>query len=468
MTGSIPEAAAALRSEAVTSVDLTEAALAAIEALNPELGAFVLVDRDGALEAAERADQALLSGSEVGPLTGVPVAVKDIIDMSGHPTRCGSDLYANEPVRHDATLVSRLKQAGAVIVGKTTAHELACGVYSAPASNPWSVDRVPGGSSGGSGAAVASGIVSMGIGSDTGGSIRIPASLCGVVGLKPTYGRVSRAGVEPLAWSLDHLGPLAATVEGCAATLEVIAGNDPEDPTTAAQPPMDLRTELEAGVDGLRLGVLEGPPIEPMQPAVEERFDTAVDRLADSGAELVEVRIPELAHTLAAEFGIVGPEAGAYHREGVRQRPHLIDPAIRSLLVAGLLLPAHQYLRALQARRVITDAIRKAFSEHRIDVLVSPTLPATAVKKEQDEIEYGSFAEPATLSYVRTTAPFNLSGMPSISVPAGHDDQGLPVGLQIAGRPYDEATVVRVARTCEAMNPDRDRMPPLHSERSAA
>lgn len=465
MTVSIPEAGAALRSGTVSSVDLTEAAIDAIQALNPRLEAFVLIDRSGALDAAEAADEAFSSGAEVGPLAGIPVAVKDIIDMAGHPTRCGSPLYPDTPVVSDAPLIRRLRKAGAVIVGKTTAHELACGVYSSPASNPWAPDRVPGGSSGGSGAAVASGMVPMALGSDTGGSIRIPASLCGVVGLKPTYGRVSRAGVEPLSWSLDHLGPLASTVEGCVATLEIIAGEDPADPTTARLPKMDLRSNLEAGVEGLRLGVLQGPPVEPMQPGVEDRFTAAVDGLARAGATPVTVRIPELAHTLAAEFGIVGPEAAAYHEERVRRSPDSIDPAIRALLIAGLLLPTHQYLRALRARRVLAKAIRGAFVEHRIDVLLTPTLPATAVGKEQDEIDYGSLVEPATLSYVRTTAPFNLSGMPAISVPAGHDSEGLPVGLQIAGRPYDEATVVRVARRCEALDLAGERIPPIHAER---
>lgn len=468
MRFSIAEAGAALRSGTASSVDLTEAALAAIEALNPEVSAFVLVDREGALEAAERADEAFSSGAETGPLAGVPVAVKDIIDMAGHATRCGSPLYPEAPVASDAALVGSLREAGAVIVGKTTAHELACGVYSAPASNPWSTDRIPGGSSGGSGAAVASGMVSMAIGSDTGGSVRIPASLCGVVGLKPTYGRVSRAGVEPLSWSLDHLGPLAGTVEGCVATLEAISGEDPADPSTAGLPDMDLRSNLEAGVEGLRLGVLEGPPVDPMQPEVEGRFTAAIEELANAGADMVTIRIPELAHTLAAEFGIVGPEAAAYHRQSVRTRPDVIDPGIRTLLVAGLLLPTHQYVRALRARRAIAQAIRRAFFDHRIDALLTPTLPATAVEKDQEEIDYGSLTEPATLSYVRTTAPFNLSGMPAISVPAGHDSEGLPVGLQIAGRPFDEATVVRVARSCETLKLAGSCIPPIHAERSVS
>lgn len=464
MSAHVAELAAALKSGEATSTSLTESALAAAGDLGDHLGAFVLVDGEAALESASRTDEALASGVQLGPLAGIPIAMKDIVDMEGLPTRAGSEAYPDEPVARDATLVAKLRAEGAVIVGKTTTHELACGVYSAPVSNPWSPDRIPGGSSGGSGAAVASGIVPMAVGSDTGGSIRIPASLCGVVGLKPTYGRVSRFGVEPLSWSLDHLGPLASSVEGCVAGLQAMAGDDPLDPTTAGQPPLDLEGAGSAGVESLRVGVLHGPPFEPLHPDVAAATAATVGRLDAAGAHIVDLSIPELAHTIAAEFGIVGPEAGAYHQEMLRDNPDLIDPEIRSLFVAGLLLPASQYIKALRAKEIISDAIRRAFEEHEVDVLVSPTLPATAALKDQDEFEYSTGPEPVTVSYVRTTAPFNLSGLPAISVPSGHDSAGLPVGFQIAGRPYDERTVVRVAGVVEETNPDGGRTPPLHVE----
>jgi aspartyl-tRNA(Asn)/glutamyl-tRNA(Gln) amidotransferase subunit A len=468
MTPTIPEASRALRSGEITSRRLTEASLSAAEELAAALAALVLIDRPGALEAADRADEAIASGRDLGPLMGIPVAVKDIVDMEGHATRCGSPAYPTTPVSTDATLTERLRAGGAVIIGKTTAHELACGVSSAPASNPWDRDRVPGGSSGGSGAAVAARIVPMAIGSDTGGSIRIPAALCGVVGLKPTYGRVSRAGVEPLSWSLDHLGPLAATVEGCAATLQVIAGADPRDPSASDMPVPDFGANLASGVDGLRLGVLSGAPVDPMQPAVAEAFAVAADRLAEAGAVLVSVTIPELEHTLAAEFGIVGPEAAAYHRERLRRDPALIDPGIRALLVAGLMLPAEQYFRALEARRILSEAIRRAFAEHRLDALLTPTLPATAAHKDQEEIDYGTVAEPVTLSYVRTTAPCNLAGLPALSVPAGLDGDGLPIGLQIATPAFAESTALRIGAAFEALTDWGSLVPPTASERIAS
>jgi aspartyl-tRNA(Asn)/glutamyl-tRNA(Gln) amidotransferase subunit A len=464
----IPGAAGALRSGRTTSRELAEASLAAAAALDGELSAFVALDPDGALEAADAADAAIAAGRDLGPLMGVPVAIKDIVDVAGLPTRCGSPAYPATPAATDATLVRRLRHSGAVIVGKTTTHELACGVYSPPVSNPWDLDRIPGGSSGGSGAAVAAGIVPMAIGSDTGGSIRIPASLCGTVGLKATYGRVSRAGVAALAWSLDHLGPLTSTVAGSAAALEVLAGPDPLDPSASSRPVPQYSRSLDRGVDGLRIGVLSGAPLEPIQPDVAETFAASADLLGAQGAAMVGVEVPELEHGLAAEFGIVAPEAGAYHRELVRSRPDQIDPGIRTLLVAGLMLEPEHYFKALQARRVIADALRMAFVHNRLDALLTPTLPATAAPKDADDFWFGDSAEPVTLAYVRTTGPFNLSGLPALSVPAGLDREGLPIGLQIAAPPFDEETALRVGASFESAAAVSGRRPPTHAAGSAA
>ena len=459
----IPEAAGALRSGRITSRALTEASLAAAAALDADLSAFVAMDPDGALAAADAADTAIAAGRDLGPLMGVPVAVKDIVDVAGLPTRCGSPAYPATPAATDATLVRRLRRGGAVIVGKTTTHELACGVYSPPVSNPWDLSRIPGGSSGGSGAAVAAGIVPMAIGSDTGGSIRIPASLCGTVGLKATYGRVSRAGVAALAWSLDHLGPLTATVAGSAAALEALAGPDPLDPSASSRPVPRYTRSLDRGIDGLRIGVLSGAPLEPMQPDVAESFASAADLLGAHGAAMVGVDVPELEHGLAAEFGIVAPEAGAYHRDLLRSRPDQIDPGIRTLLVAGLMMEPEHYFKALQARRAIADALRRVFVENGLDALLTPTLPATAAPKDADDFLFGDSAEPVTLAYVRTTGPFNLSGLPALSVPAGFDRDGLPIGLQIAAAPFDEETALRVGACFEAAAGIQGRRPPIHA-----
>ena len=464
----IGEAARALRSGRITSRELTEASLAAAAALDTDLSAFVVMDSGGALAAAGAADEAIAAGRDLGPLMGVPVGIKDIVDVAGLPTRCGSPAYPATPAATDATLVRRLRWGGAVIVGKTTTHELACGVYSPPVSNPWDLGRIPGGSSGGSGAAVAAGIVPMAVGSDTGGSIRIPASLCGTVGLKATYGRVSRAGVAALAWSLDHLGPLTATVAGSAAALEVLAGPDPRDPSASGRPVPQYSRGLDRGVDGLKIGVLRGAPLEPMQPDVAEAFAGAGDLLGRQGAAMVGVEVPELEHGLAAEFGIVAPEAAACHRELLRSRPDQIDPGIRTLLVAGLMLEPEHYFKALQARRAIADALRRAFVKNELDALLTPTLPATAARKGEDDLRFGDSAEPVTLAYVRTTGPFNLSGLPALSVPAGFDRDGLPIGLQIAAAPFDEETALQVGACFESVAGVSSRRPPLDAGAASA
>ena len=437
-----------LRTGEVTARDLAETALDAIEAVDKQLDSFVLVDRAGALEAADRADRELASGRDRGPLHGVPVGVKDIVDVAGLATRCGSATYPDTPAAADAPVITRLRAAGAVIVGKTTAHELACGVYSSPASNPWDVDRVPGGSSGGSGAAVAAGLVPMALGSDTGGSIRIPAGLCGVAGLKPTFGVVPKSGVEALAWSLDHIGPLASTVEDCALTMDAIADGG------------GFATALGTPVAGMRVGVAGNRFTSPAQDGVVAAFEDAIGILAGLGAEPVKVDVPELEHTLAAEFGIVGPEAAAFHRERLRREPEAIDPGIRALLVAGSVLPADHYVKAQQARGVIRNAVRRAFENHYLTALVTPTLPATAAAKDQTEFDYDGTQEDVTLSYVRTTAPFNLSGQPALSVPCGFVD-GLPVGLQIATMPFADGTALAIGAAYEAATSWHEAVPPV-------
>ena len=462
--GWIAEAGRRLRSGATTSVELTGSALDGIARVDDRLNAFVLVDRDGALAAAEAADALLRSGRDNGPLTGIPVGVKDIIHMAGLPTRCGSPAFSDRARSEDATVVTKLREAGAVLVGKTTTHELACGVYSPPAANPWDTNRLPGGSSGGSGAAVAAGAVPMALGSDTGGSIRIPASLCGVAGLKPTFGRVSRAGVASLAWSLDHLGPLAAKVSDCAAGLQALAGFDPADPATSRLPVPDFSAGLGRGVEALRIGVLEDGPFAPVQEGVAEAFAQAIDVLRALGAEPRALEIPELDYTLATEFAIVGSEAAAYHRRLLRDDPEAISPGIRQLFTLGTVVPSSHYLAGLQARVVIRDALRAAFERDNLSAVVTPTLPATAALADEQQLECGGVAEDVTAAYVRTTAPFNLSGQPALSVLCGFDGNGLPVGLQIAGRPFDEVTVLRVGAAYESATEWSARCPPVHVE----
>ncbi|MEP7201610.1 MAG: amidase [Ilumatobacteraceae bacterium] len=438
----VSELGTALRSGVVTAMQLATEFVARQADIDERLHSFVAVDPPRLLAEAEQSDLEFRVGFDRGPLHGIPVGVKDIIDVAGYATRCGSPLYPTDPVGTDATVITRLRSAGALIAGKTAPHELACGVVTPPTSNPWNIDHVPGGSSGGSGAAVAAGLVPIGLGSDTGGSIRIPAALCGTVGLKPTYGLVPVTGVQPLSLSLDHLGPLGATVADCAHAMTVLTADG-----------TDYGKGLDGGIQGLRFGVLTDFPFAPMQPDVETSFGQALEVLRTLDAECVNVTIPALQHTLAAEFGIIPLEAFEYHRHSVRERPLDIDPSIRTLLIAGAVIPSRIFRRASAARVQIAKAMARVMNEHHLDAFVSPTLPATASPKALSEHTYGDLSEHISVSYVRTTAPFNLSGQPAISVPCGFDRAGLPVGLQIATRPGHDHLALRIAAAYERETP---------------
>ncbi len=325
----VVDAAGLVAAGDITPSELVASALARLEVVEPFVHAFVSVDAERALHEARKQD-----GQPGGPLRGIPMAVKDIFDLAGTPTGCGSAaLEGAASAGEDATAVARLRAAGAIVLGKTTTHELACGVYTPPTRNPWDLERSPGGSSGGSGAAVAAGAVLGAIGSDTGGSIRIPAAHCGLVGIKPTYGRVSRAGALALSWSLDHVGPLARTVEGAALLLTVLAGPDPRDPTTLDRPPLPeplLRTNDEVG--GMRVGVLRGAPFAPLESDLEGALDRAMALLAADGVEVEETALPELERGLAAEFAIVAAEAASYHETRLARSGDLIGDDVRELV----------------------------------------------------------------------------------------------------------------------------------------
>ena len=446
-SGAIAELGGRLRRGEVSAREIAARALAAAEDLNPLLQAFVVIDQQGAREAADRVDRQLARGVDPGPLAGIPVGVKDIIEMAGHPTECGSPAYSGAPAaQRDAPVVERLRAAGAVIVGKTTTHELACGVESPPASNPWDPGRIPGGSSGGSGAAVSAGITAAALGSDTGGSIRIPASLCGTAGLKGTYGRVPRSGVAALSWSLDHIGPLAPTPADCILVQSVISGFHPTDPTTLEELPPDGYLDNESGLEGVRLGVIERYRHPMIQPAVAGAFGDAVGVLTDLGAEVVPVEIKELDMVMEVEFALFSVEGAAYHQKLLTEAPHLIGPSVRVLLATGLLTPGEHYLTALRARERIRRGVRECFEANRLSGMVMPTLAATAAVEDQDSFDYGGPSEDVVSAYVRTTAPWNITGLPALSVPCGLDPNGLPIGLQIIGRPLAETEISRIGQ----------------------
>lgn len=440
------EAAALIAARDLKPSEYAASALARYEAAEPLIRAFVSVDAERVIHEARLQDD-----TTGGALRGIPIAVKDIFDVTGSTTGCGSNaMSGSRPAVQDATAVARIRAAGGIVFGKTTTHELACGVYTPPTRNPWDLDRSPGGSSGGSGAAVAASVVPGAIGSDTGGSIRIPASHCGLVGLKPTYGRISRSGALALSWSLDHVGTLTRTVEDAALMLSVLAGPDPRDQTTQARPylPQPLLPASEH-VRGLRIGLLDGAPFSPMEADFKHGLTTTSKRLQQDGAEVLEVELPELNACLAAEFAIVAAEAASYHESRMKRSADLIGSDVRGLLETGLLLPASLYLRAQKTRRVIQRALTALFADQRLDALVAPTVPAKAQRWDQLDYEFAEGAEPVIQALVRTTAPFNLAGLPAVAVPAGVGSAGFPVSVQVVARPFDEQTALQVALAIE-------------------
>lgn len=445
---SVSEITEAITSKRTTAVRVTEEVLQAIQDDDPTIDSFVTIS-DQALEAASKADKALSKGEILGPLHGIPVAIKDNYLTSDMPTHAGSDARVFNFPQKDATAVARLRAAGAVIIGKTRMHEFAWGNATPPTKNPWCVSRVPGGSSGGSGAAVAAGFVPIALGSDTGGSIRIPASLCGTVGLKPTFGRVSRTGIIPHSWSLDHAGPLSRSVADSALALDVMSGFDGADPATARKPGTDSAKRLGQSIKGMRIAVCRNYFFDSNQPQVNESVEDAIDYFREAGTTISEIKIPLLEFSLGAIYAIELASSSAYHAENIRsQRVNGFTDDVRLLVEMGQLVSGTDYLKAEQYRRVLGEAVQKIFSE--VDAIVSPTLPLTAweIGTWNVSIE-GQRQESVLAASWRLTYPWNLLGLPAISVPCGFDTEGLPIGLQLVGRAFDEATILCLADAYE-------------------
>jgi aspartyl-tRNA(Asn)/glutamyl-tRNA(Gln) amidotransferase subunit A len=449
----IAEAGRRLQERSVSSAELVEACLDRIEETEPALHAYARVLADAARNQARVADQELAAGRWRGPLHGVPVAVKDLCYMRGVETEAGSRAMAGFLPDYDASVVERLREAGAPILGKTVTHELAYGQNIPPTRNPWDLSMYPGGSSAGSGVATAVGSTFAGIGTDTGGSIRVPGSINGIVGLKPTYGLVSRYGVVPLSGSLDHAGPLARTVEDCAIFLQAVAGYDPRDSGSADRPVPDFRAELDAGIRGARLGLDRQYFMSPgVSGAVVAAFEAALEVLRGLGAEVVDVRIPELDLSTVVGLTILQAEASAYHKELLRTRLEDFETGTRLMLEFGQLIPGTQYVKALGARKVIADALRRTFEVHRLDALVSPTLPIPTVLREQSVGDFlGGGGERVDLSgLLKHGICGNVTGVPALTQPCGFEADRLPIGLQLFGKPFQEAKLFRLARAYEA------------------
>ena len=449
----IRELGARYRTRELSPVEVTRALLARIEKLDPLLHAFVTLTADRALADARAAEEALRRG-DARPLLGVPIAHKDIYLTKGIRTTGGSALLADWVPDQESTCGRRWQEAGTVLLGKLITHEFAFGIQFPghrfpPARNPWNVNHIPGGSSSGSGAALAAGLVHGATGSDTGGSIRGPASFCGIVGLKPTYGRSSRAGVLTLSWTLDHTGPMARTVEDCAYLLQPLAGHDPLDPASSHAPVDDYLAPLGRDVRGLRIGVVRNYFFEGIDSEVERAFEEAMATLRRLGADVRDVQIPSLEATHSFLL-IMLAEAYAYHERDIREHPELYGEVLRERLLAGALVTGAEYT---QAQRIRSTICRETAELLRgVDVLATPTTPRPATPFAQ--------AHDPEFGFPRSnTPPFNITGSPTLALPCGFSSSGLPISLQLAGRPFEEGTVLRVGHAYEQATPWHTRRP---------
>lgn len=451
-----------LERKELSPVELADSVLSRIESIDPKLNAYITVLGDAAMASAKQAEADIMAGGYKGPLHGIPMALKDLYYTKGIQTTGGSDILRNFVPDYNATVVNKLLDAGAIITGKLNMHEYAFGAtnenpHFGDAHNPWNTEHITGGSSGGSGAAVSAGLCAASLGTDTGGSIRTPSALCGVVGLKPTFGRVSKYGVIPLAWSLDHVGPLTRGVEDAAIILEVIAGYDPNDPTTKDKPVEAYRSQLGSGVKGLKIGVPTNYYFDDVDPEVEARVRAAIKTFEDLGGEVIDVSIPELALAMFAEMVTISTEASAYHHETLAANPAGYGDDVRLLLQGGELITAVQYVKAQQARRVIQEGFGRAFAQ--VDVLVAPTVPITAPRIGQKQVNVNGKMKDVVMQFMGWAAPCNLAGLPSVSVPVGLSTDGLPVAIQVIGKPFAEGTILKVAAAYEQQSSFKDIRP---------
>ena len=441
----ISDLASDLKSKKISPVEVTELALSRIERHDGALNSFITVMAESARQDAKAAEAEIAAGTYRGPLHGVPVAAKDLYATKGTRTTGGSLLFSDWVPDHDATIVERLRAAGAVLIGKTNLHELAYGTTSAnphfgPVHNPWRQGYHPGGSSGGSAAAVAAGLSWMALGSDTGASIRQPAACCGIVGIKPTFGRVSKQGCLPLAWSMDHAGPLNRSVRDAALTLNILAGHDVSDPCSVDRPVPDFTKGLDQGIAGKRIAVVRKFFMEDGDAEVFAGVEAALLVLESLGAVIEEIELPHAHDAFKAGTLTIVTEGATYHTDHLKTRPDGFSPQCRADLELGHLYKATDYLHAQRLRRHLMNLVAEIMDP--LDALVMPTAPITATTIEGNPPDHPVYR-------VRNTIPFNFLGLPAISIPCGFSSEDLPIGLQIVGKAFDESTILQIAQAYE-------------------
>ena len=463
---SIHDLAPKIQSGEVSPVELTEIALERTEKLNPELIAFIDLWHDESLEAARQAENQIANGEYRGPMHGIPIGLKDLVDVAGKPTTGGSKVLQSNIAESNATVTDRLNQAGAISIGKTNLVEFAFGSagvnpYTGDARNPWDTDKITAGSSSGSGAAVAAGMVYGALGSDTGGSIRMPASLCGIAGLKPTYGRVPRTGVLDLCWSCDHVGPMTRRTVDSAYMLNAIAGHDPRDIASAKQPVPDFAADIDKGLDGLRIGIPEHYFFDPdiVDPEVISSVNDAIELLAKNGAEVVPIPMEWVSQGRSINVIITLAEAVAVHEEMLAEHADDYTPAVRSRIQSALGMPAVDYVRAQRARRAFSVAMAEATKD--VDALVTPTVPVLTHTIAECTPPPGEVVAEKGAEIPLFTSIFDVTGEPSLSVLCGYDSSDMPIGLMITGHAFDEQMVVRIGHAYEELAGWHTRRPPI-------
>lgn len=448
----IAQVAEAYSSGRLSPVDVVRHALLRIARLDPVLNSYLSVTADHALEQARQAESEIRAGRRRGPLHGVPYAAKDLLDTKGIRTTVGSRILSDNVPEVDAAVVEKLSAAGAILLGKTGMHEWAYGITSnnphfGPVRNPWNPERIPGGSSGGSAAALAAGLCSFSLGSDTGGSIRIPAALCGIAGLKPTFGRVSRRGAFPLGHTLDTLGPFGLTVQDTALVYQAIAGQDGSDPATVDKPVELPRFDAEPSLKGVAIGVPRVPYYECLDPAVDSAVQAALSVLTGLGAQLREVTVPDVDLANSLHRLILLAEATSVHHRRLEERREEFGDDVRALLDQGRLVLASDYLNAQRQRRRFCREFARALET--VDALAMPAVPIPTARVGELEVEVNGRLENVRLATTRNIRALNLTGLPVLSVPCGFHSDGLPVGIQIVGKAFDEQRVLEIGHAYE-------------------
>jgi aspartyl-tRNA(Asn)/glutamyl-tRNA(Gln) amidotransferase subunit A len=452
-----------LRAGEITSAELTRTMLDRIDRLNPQLNCFITVVHEQAVRQAEGLDRLLAAGVDLGPLHGIPVAIKDNLATAGVRTTIGSRIFANWVPEKDAAVVRRVKEAGGVILGKLTMYEFAFGGwhddYGPETRNPWDLTRACGASSNGPSSAVAAGLAYASLGTDTGGSVRLPAAACGLVGLKPTYGVVSRAGLAPGGYSLDHIGPLARNVRDATIMFAAIAGPDRGDPAGSWERSPDYLGDLDRGIDGLTVGVPETQASELIDPEMGQACEAAIKVLAKAGARVKKVKVPDHLLSRTLMWTIAASELAEAHRDHLRDRAGDYSPTVHGLIKQGAFIPATEYVRAQRVRQKILSDYEEVMRD--VDLIAMPTVPFAAWNIGDEDIVVDGKTENLMACLTRYCPPFNITGQPAVALATGFDKAGLPLSFQIGGRWHEDALVMRAAAAYEARTDWHTRRPPI-------